>query len=94
MTAVQYFDEEETHLADLDRLQVTLLALLPKDGTPVTVAALACDAGTEQGYVIHALIAPFMKGDVIFDVRADAYSARRGENDLPTERKTTRQSKK
>ncbi|OYZ76073.1 MULTISPECIES: hypothetical protein [unclassified Polaromonas] len=78
-----------SRLPEFNGLQITLLALLPKDGEPITVAKLAEATAADEGEVIHALLDPFMDGDVIFDVRADAYSVRRGGNDLPTERKTT-----
>jgi len=77
-----------SRLPEFNGLQVALMALLPKDGAPKTVAALARETAADESEVIHALIDPFMAGDVIFDVRADAYSARRAGNDLPTERKT------
>ncbi|MES1977537.1 MAG: hypothetical protein V4451_05840 [Pseudomonadota bacterium] len=73
----------------VNQLRVTLLALLPKDGAPVKVAMLAAQASADEADVIYALHQPFMDGGVIFDVRADAYSARRAGTDLPTERKTT-----
>jgi hypothetical protein len=76
-----------SRLPEFDGLQISLLALLPKDGTPVTVAKLAEASAADEAEVIHSLLDPFMAGDVIFDVLADAYSARRGGNDLPTERK-------
>lgn len=76
-----------SRLPEFNGLQVSLMALLPKDGSPVTVTALAKSTAAEPGDVIQALLDPFMVGDVIFDVRADAYSVRRGGNDLPTERK-------
>lgn len=70
-------------------LQVTLLALLPKDGTHKTVAELARLTGTSQPAVTNALFDPYMDRAVNFDVRADAYFVERAGNDLPTERKTT-----
>lgn len=88
MSSFLEFDDQPVALPELNGLQITLLALLPKDGTPMTVAKLAAATAADEGDVISALIDPFMVGDVIFDVRADAYSARRGGNDLPTERKS------
>ncbi len=76
-----------SRMPEFNGMQISLMALLPKDGTPVTVAKLAHATAAEEDAVIHALIDPFMEGDVIFDVRADAFSARRSGNDLPTERK-------
>ncbi|MFI5448061.1 hypothetical protein [Polaromonas sp. UC242_47] len=52
-----------------DGLQISLLALLPKDGTPVTVTTLAETTAAEPSAVIEALLDPFMAGNVIFDVR-------------------------
>jgi hypothetical protein len=89
MSSLTELDGQPVALPELNSLQVALLALLPKDGTPMTVSRLAAATAADEGDVIHALIAPFMVGDVIFDVRADAYSARRAGNDLPTERKST-----
>jgi hypothetical protein len=76
-----------SRMPEFNGLQITLLALLPKDGEPVSVTTLAQATAAEPGAVIDALLDPFMSGDVIFDVLADAYSARRSGNDLPTERK-------
>lgn len=79
--------------SSFDGLQITLLALLPKDGTPMTVHQLAKATGAKEFEVTNALFGPYMAHEVNFDVRADAYSAPRKGNDLPTdlptERKTT-----
>jgi len=70
-------------------LQVSLLALLPKDGTRVTVAQLARATGVSQPAVTNELFGPYMAKAVNFDVRADAYFVERTGNDLSTERKST-----
>lgn len=69
-------------------LQISLLALLPKDGTPMTVAWLAKAAAVTEPQVTNALFDPYMAKAVNFDVRADAYFVERTGNDLPTERKS------
>lgn len=56
-----------------NRMQVALLALLPKDGTKVTVAKLARDAGISQPAVTNELFDVWFAGAVQFDVRADSY---------------------
>lgn len=76
MSSLTELDGQPVALPEINGLQIALLALLPKDGTPMTVSRLAAATAADEG-------------DVIFDVRADAYSARRGGNDLPTERKST-----
>ena len=53
----------ETH-----QLLVTLLALLPKDGTPVTVAALATAAGISQARVTNTLFDTWYAGQVGYDM--------------------------
>lgn len=58
-----------------DQLLVTLLALLPKDGTPVTVAALAKAAGISQPAVTNTLFAPWFAGRLGYDLRTDSYFA-------------------
>lgn len=60
----------ETH-----QLLVTLLALLPKDGTPVTVAALATAAGISQPTVTNILFDPWFAGRLGYDLRTDSYFA-------------------
>ncbi len=61
--------------AQFNQLRVALLALLPKDGTPVTVADLARSANLTPLLVTDALFADYMAGRINFDVRADAFSA-------------------
>ena len=65
--------EAEDLAINLDGLRFTLLALLPKDGTPRTVAYLANATGAQPGEVIDALLDHYMAGDLEFDLHADAY---------------------
>lgn len=78
--------------SSFDGLQIALLALLPKDGTPMTVHRLAKATGAKEFEVTNALFGPYMAHEVNFDVRADAYSAPRKGNDLPTDLPTERTS--
>lgn len=55
------------------QLLVTLLALLPKDGTPVTVAALATAAGISQARVTNTLFDTWYAGQVGYDMPRDSY---------------------
>lgn len=55
-------------------LQTELLALLPKDGTPVTVLTLAEAAGVSDYRVTSALFDPYLAHQVDYDIRRDAYS--------------------
>lgn len=57
------------------QLLVTLLALLPKDGTPVTVAALAAAAGISQARVTNTLFYTLYAGRVGYDMPRDSYFA-------------------
>ena len=57
------------------QLLVTLLALLPKDGTPVTVAALATAAGISQARVTNTLFDTWYAGQVGYDMPRDSYFA-------------------
>ena len=57
------------------QLLVTLLALLPKDGTPVTVAALAAAAAVPPGVVTDTLFDTWYRGVIAFDMPSDSYSA-------------------
>ncbi|MES2946012.1 MAG: hypothetical protein V4772_24355 [Pseudomonadota bacterium] len=59
--------------ATYNRMQVALLALLPKDGAKVSVAQLARDAGIAQPAVTNELFDVWFAGAVQFDVRADSY---------------------
>lgn len=67
-------------------LQVALMALLPKDSTPVTACQLARATAVSQYQVTTALLAPCLAHEVDYDIEADAYSAPRKKNDLPSGR--------
>ena len=58
-----------------DTLQTRLLALLPKDGTPVTVCQLASTLCVSEYRVTSALFDPYLAHQVDYDVLTDAYSA-------------------
>lgn len=58
-----------------NRLQLALLALLPADGMPVTVSALAEAEGVSDYRVTCALFDPYLAHQVDYDVCLDAYSA-------------------
>lgn len=58
---------------DLPRIRIALLALLPKDSTPVTVAKLAADAFVSKSVVTDALFDDYMDGRLGFDVCTDAF---------------------
>ena len=73
----------------INGLRVALLALLPKDGTRLSVAHLAQATGASQPAVTNALFEPYMARQVNFDVRSDSYFAAPQGNDLSTERKST-----
>lgn len=62
---------ERTHA----QLLFTLLALLPKDGTLVTVAALATAAVTTPNVVTDTLFDTWFAGHVGFDMPTDTYFA-------------------
>ena len=72
MNDLHHIEAEDVAL-NLDGLRFTLLALLPKDGTPRTVAYLAKATGSQPGEVVDALLDHYMAGDLEFDIRADAY---------------------
>ena len=57
------------------QLLFTLLALLPKDGTRVTVATLATTAATTKGMVTDTLFDTWFKGLIGFDMPTDTYFA-------------------
>lgn len=57
-----------------DSLQTDLLALLPANGRPVTVQALADAMGVSDYRVTSALFDPYLAHQVDYDVRRDAYS--------------------
>lgn len=56
------------------RLRQQLMPLLPPDGTPVSITALARMTETAPWQVIQALIDDYLDGHLDFDVRADAFS--------------------
>lgn len=55
------------------QLLVTLLALLPKDGTPITVRALAAAAATSTAMVTHTLFDDWYAGRIGYDMPRDSY---------------------
>ena len=57
-----------------NNLQARLLALLPKDGTPVTVCELASTLYVSEYQVTSALFDPYLAHEVDYDIRRDAYS--------------------
>ena len=57
------------------QLLFTLLALLPKDGTRVTVAALATAAATTPSVVTDTLFDTWYAGLIGFDMPTDTYFA-------------------
>ncbi len=61
----------------LNRLRIALLALLPKDGTPKTVAELAAATFVDPRDVTDALFDDFLDGHLEFDVRADTFAAKK-----------------
>lgn len=71
MNDLHHIEAEDVTL-NLDGLRFTLLALLPKDGTPGTVAHLANATGAQPCEVIDALLDHYMAGALDFDLIADA----------------------
>ncbi len=59
--------------ARLAQLRIALLALLPKDGTPWSVASLAAAAGCTQPAVTNALHEPWHRNQVGYLREQDAY---------------------
>ena len=57
------------------QLLFTLLALLPKDGTPVTVRTLATAAATSPAVVTDTLFDTWYAGLIGFDMPTDTYFA-------------------
>lgn len=57
----------------LARLRIVLLALLPKDGTPRTVAELAAATASANQHVTDALFDDYLAGRIGFDVCADTF---------------------
>lgn len=58
-------------------LAVTLHALLPKDGAGRTAAQLAEQAGASKSQVLDVLTEEYLAHRVDYDVRTDAFSARK-----------------
>lgn len=78
--------------AKFNVLYVTLMALLPKDGTPLSVAELVQATGAAQTHVIGVLMGPYMAGALGFDIHTDSYFAtpqKQLANDSSTPRKST-----
>lgn len=63
-----------TLITEPDSLQTDLLALLPANGQPVTVQALAEATGVSDYRVTSALFEPYLAHQVDYDIRRDAYS--------------------
>jgi hypothetical protein len=59
----------------LDSLRIALLALLPSEGSPMTVKALAAAACVSPAAVTDALFDDWLDSRINFNVRADAFSA-------------------
>ena len=59
----------------LRMLRITLLALLPKDGSPVKVAELARQAQATADQVTNALFADYLDREIAFDIRTDTFRA-------------------
>ena len=57
------------------QLLFTLLALLPKDGTPVTVRTLATAAATSPAVVTATLFDTWYAGLIGYDMPTDTYFA-------------------
>lgn len=65
------------HQVDEARLTFVLLALLPKGGEAVTASELASIALVTRDQVRGALMDAYLSHQVDYDLRADAYSARK-----------------
>lgn len=79
--------------ANINGLQVALLALLPKGWARVTVADLVRATGTDRRAVTDAMFNPCLANQVGFETQTDSYFAipqgNELNNDLSTERKST-----
>lgn len=73
MTDLHQIANDDEVEVNLDGLRIVLLALLPKDGTPRTVAELSATTGAKTPAIVDALLDDYMAGALEFDVRADAY---------------------
>jgi len=58
-------------------LRTTLLALLPKDGTPIALAALSRVAAAPAEQVVEALHDALVQGLATYDISTDSYAAKR-----------------
>lgn len=72
--ASSFLDPGPLHM-DYSRLRVALLALVPRDGTPISVGALATMTATHKTAVTDALFDDYMSGSLGFDVLADTFFA-------------------
>lgn len=61
----------------VDQLQIVLLALLPADGTALSVDALAKATCTTRHQVAEALEGPVSAARVHHDLAGDSYAARK-----------------
>ncbi|MGS5088257.1 hypothetical protein ACVC7V_17380 [Hydrogenophaga sp. A37] len=73
MSDLHHIDLASEATVHLDGLRIVLLALLPKDGRPRTVAELSANTGANSASIVDALLDDYMAGALEFDVRADAY---------------------
>jgi hypothetical protein len=71
------FIELQDNAVGLARLRIVLLALLPKNGEPRTVAELAATAYTDKQSVSDALFDDYMDGRLGFDVVTDSFHNKR-----------------
>lgn len=75
--------------AQFNALYIALMALLPKSGTPRSVAELVRATGAAQTNIVGVLMGPYMEGRIGFCIKTDSYFATPASNDLPTQRKST-----
>lgn len=61
----------------LASLRTTLLALLPKDGTPIRLPALSRVASAPAELVIEAMHDALVQGQATYDISTDSYAAQR-----------------
>ncbi|WP_219211891.1 hypothetical protein [Variovorax boronicumulans] len=66
-----------------ERLQVTLLALLPADGSAISAKALQGAVGCTSRDVAEAFDVPVIAGTVRHDLIADSYAAQKKGSSLP-----------
>lgn len=60
---------------ELNQLRIVLVALLPKDGSPMTVSSLAAAAGVHHATVTNALYEEWFSKRVDYAVETDSYRA-------------------